>query len=226
MRRLNNARVGLKHHGTFASSSVIEEFSVATERFFIDNTSRVFGIEFAAVSLIEAVSYAAVQAHLHSAQDALEAGDMQKALDESAIGFARLLDDYEQTKRGRFGRSPFFFGKDMRFLNSFFSRLGRSESLNSPDRKLAEFVDKVTESVEAMQEAMKLVSLGLDYRRYARFQLLTPHVHRTMGSEKYMIGHTSGTYSPTADDGQFCIDFVIESALRLQEFDFTVEPLS
>ena len=78
-------------------------------------------------------------------------------------------------------------------------------------------------SIEALQEAVKILSLGLDYRRYVKFRLLTPYVIRF--GEKYKVIRTkkSSKRIPTAEDVHFCIDFIIESALTLQEFDFEVE---
>jgi len=81
----------------------------------------------------------------------------------------------------------------------------------------------VIRSIEALQEAVKFLSLGLDYRRYVKFRLLTPYVVRF--GEKYKVIGTkrSPKWIPTAEDVHFCIDFIIESALTLQEFDFEVE---
>ena len=51
---------------------------------------------------------------------------------------------------------------------------------------LGEFVDNVREAIEALQKAVKILSLGLDYKKYTRFGLLTPTVMRTVNG-KYHI---------------------------------------
>jgi len=53
MRRLNKARVALKHHGTFPSDLDIESFRASTTSFFQDNTRLVFSVTLEEVSLIE-----------------------------------------------------------------------------------------------------------------------------------------------------------------------------
>ncbi len=42
------------------------------------------------------------------------------------------------------------------------------------DKKMREFVDRMKDSAESMQEAMKILSLGLDYRRFTKLRLLAP----------------------------------------------------
>jgi hypothetical protein len=56
MRRLNKARVALKHHGTFPSNLDIESFRVSTTNFFQENTPLVFGVALDDISLIEFVN--------------------------------------------------------------------------------------------------------------------------------------------------------------------------
>ena len=143
---------------------------------------------------------------------------IEESLDKVAISFTQLIGDYESRKRGRFGRSPFFFGESLTFLSSFHMGIDRSK-----ERKLADFVDKIKESVEALQVAVKILSLGVDYRRYVKFRLLTPHLDRALAGN-YLIsrGNWGEKGVPSVEDVQFCIDFVIESAVILQEFDFNI----
>lgn len=210
--RLNDARVAFKHHGTSPSKSAIEGFRASVTNFFEENTPIVFSIKFSEISLINLVQNEDAKKSLDEAQKMLIENKIEDALDKVALAFAQLVDDYERSKRDKFGRSPFFFGSGLHFLNSFFMHL---------EGDLGRFVDKVKESIEAIQEAVKLLSLGLDYRRYARFRLLTPYVMGTI-SGKYHIQRVQrgSERPPTGEDVQFCMNFVIESALILQEFDF------
>ena len=145
----------------------------------------------------------------------LKNNKIEDSLDKVALAFAQLIDDYESRKRDEFGRSPFFFGESMSFLNSFFIGL---------EGDLGRFVDRVKESVEALQESVKILSLGLDYCRYAKFRLLTPIVLRMLGGSYHIQRiQRNSKGAPTKEDVQFCIDFIIESAIALQEFDFSLQ---
>lgn len=224
MRRLNSARVELKHHGTLPSKLAIEGFRANAINFFEENTPILFGIGLSDVSLIELVQFEDAKKNLKEAEYLLNQSKIEDALDKVALAFEQLIRDYEMRKMGEFGRSPFFFGKEMDFLRSFFWDFDQLLAGPSFTGKMEEFVDSVRESLEALQGAVKILSLGIDYRRYAKFRLLTPNISWTIGGGIHFNRVTRGTEgTPTSDDVQFCIDFVIESAITLQEFDFNLE---
>jgi hypothetical protein len=221
MRRLNKARVALKHHGTFPSDLDIEAFRSSTRSFFLDNTPLVFGVALEAVSLIEYVGAEPARRLLAQAQERSSKGDVLAALDDVAVAYAEMIRDYEDRKRSRYGTSPFFFGKSLAFHSAFFMGLNRT-GIREFD-KLGDFVDSVKESLASMQEAIKMIALGIDYRRYSKFKLLTPRVYRTVnGAWHVSRGNGGAGYQATAEDVTFCLDFVIESALALTEFDYSV----
>ncbi|MCW3985225.1 MAG: hypothetical protein NWE91_02295 [Candidatus Bathyarchaeota archaeon] len=213
-RQLNTARVGLKHSGIPPSKLALEGFRATATNFFVENTPIVFGIDFSDISLIELVQYVDAKNSLVKAQDLLEEGKIEDALDNVALAFAQLVDEYERSKKDKFGRSPFFFGERLSFLDSFFMKI---------EGDLGRFIDKIKDSVEALQEAMKLLSLDLDYRRYARFRLLTPFILKISGGYNIQRIQRGSKGLPKPEDVKFCINFVIESALVLQEFEFALE---
>jgi hypothetical protein len=155
--------------------------------------------------------------NLKSAEQNIINNQLEAALGEIAIAFKQVLNDYEERKQGRFGRSPFFFGADLTFHNSFFMGLNQNHEL----REMSGFVDKVQESIKSMQTAIKLLALGIDYRRYARYQLYVPIVHH-MASGTFRTQEKRGAHKITAskEDVQYCIDFVIETAIHLRDFDY------
>ena len=218
MRRLNKARVALKHHGTFPSQMDIESFRASATAFFKDSTPLVFGLQWDQVSLVEFVNPDAARNHLKEAEADIQSGDILAALDKIAIAFEEMIDDFESRKRDHLDRSPFYFGREMTFLSSHsMTSFGPSSG-----HGLGEFVDRVKESLESMQQAIKILALGLDYRRYSRFKLLTPTIWKL----------AFGSYSPqrwqkkeklSADDARFCYDFVVESSLVLGQSDYNVE---
>ena len=67
---------------------------------------------------------------------------------------------------------------------------------------------------------MEVICLGIDYRRYVKFQLLTPKVKKSDGTHEICRRKEVSRVAPTMEDVQFCINFVIESAITLQKFDF------
>lgn len=217
MRRLNKARVALKHHGTKPSQHDIEAFRASAANFFQDNTSIIFDVGFSSISLSEFVQPKSAKNAIESAEDELRENNLKEALVNTALAFHHMLRHYEERQSGPRGRSPFFFGKDLTFQNSF--HLGLSRRDQQGLGKLSTFVDRVTESLDAMQDAIKILALGLDYREYSVFKRLTPQVLSTVGDDvDFRLRGNPEDIS--VDDVQFCIDFVVETAIKLYEFDY------
>jgi hypothetical protein len=219
MRRLNKARVALKHQGTFPSDLDIEAFRATTVSFFQENTPLVFGLDIDEVSLLEFVNPDKSRELLKEAQALVSAGETVEALDKVAVAYAEMLEDYEDRKRKDYA-SPFDFGPSLTFHSSSFMKLSRR---TTEERKFADFVDKVRESLDAMQGAIKTLAFGIDYRKHSRFKALTPHLVRVMSGD-WHIQRRRDSEERSADDVKFCIDFVVESALALSEFDYSWSP--
>lgn len=220
MRRLNRARVSLKHHGTLPSKLDIEAFRASSTAFFKENTPIIFGVDFSQISLIELIQYEGVKNKLKNAEKLAKENKIEEALDKVALAFAELIDNYEDKIIEQYGRNPFLFGRSMTFMSSFFMGLKRAESSNV-ERKLADFVDTVKESLENIQKTVKILSLGIDYQKYAKFQLFTPQVVRTASGKYHIEKLPWGSRGiPTIEDVYFCIDFVIESAISIQKINF------
>lgn len=230
MRRLNKARVALKHNGTFPSKLDLESFRGTAANFFLDNTPLIFDLSFDEVSLIDFVQPEESRNHLKSAQDFVTEGKYREAASETALAFDKMLSDYEHRKvDGRF-RSRFDFGAPMHFMDSFFLGLNRNShsfrqdetvrKLNELEGKLAKFVDNVKISVEALQNSVKIIAFGVDYRQYSMFRAISGDVIRAVNGGYHV---SAPEVIPTKEEAQFCIDFVIEAAIALREFDHTVD---
>lgn len=212
MRNLNARRVNLKHKGLLPAKSEIEASRVNTLDFFEQNTSKQFGLEFSEISLIELVNYAEVKSLLNESQKALDNGVVEDCIEKVAYAFDELLHVYENNK-SVWSDSPFFFGKNIK--SNFVIRVD--------DKKLGDFIDNVKESIEELRKAVKITCLGIDYKEYLKFKILTPIVTRFIGGNK--LAEVMGKKKWTKENCQFCIDFVVACSLKLQEYDFDVESL-
>ena len=81
---------------------------------------------------------------------------------------------------------------------------------------------KTKESIEAMQKAIKILAFGLDYRKYIKFRLLIPEPMWFGGDDMPKV-HLSNNATIYQNDLDFCVGYLIECALKLQEFDFEIE---
>lgn len=204
--KLNEVRVALKHHGTSPSRKAIEDARINVANFLEENTKTVFGMNFLDISLIDIIQCQSAKCYLYEAKKLLKEDKKEDAIDKIAIAFDELISDYEDRKRDTWGRSLFFFGEDLTFADDGFT-----------DKK-------IVESIRSLQKVVKIISLGIDYRKYSQFKLITS---RALFGRKggYSIQRLARTIEePNEEDIEYCIDFVIESAIILKEFDFEVKP--
>jgi hypothetical protein len=89
------------------------------------------------------------------------------------------------------------------------------------DRELGEQIMFLTGAAYETQRALRVLAVGLDYRRYARFELLVPRVLRSRDGRRE-VKPTPGLQVGDAEY-QFCKQFVIETAFRLAEMDFDLD---
>lgn len=212
--KLKDRRVNLKHKGLFPSKTDIEESKFTANNLFEELCKNVYGLDAQKISLVELIENQRVKAFIKEAINSYDS-DQKKSIEKISLAFEFLLRDYESSKISRFGESPFFFGKNMAFLDSFFMKKELTGS------KMEEFVDKVKESIESMQKVVKILAFGLDYKKYIKFRLLIPESKWYIGSEIPKVS-LSQDAKISKEDFNFCINFLIECALKLQEFDFEI----
>ena len=201
------------------------------EYFFTDYTYESNKIEGNTLSLQETalvikegvtIGGKSVREHLEKSQDFLDKGNFEDSIKNSSIAFKELISTYEKSKSSWFHNSPFFFGKSLSFLSSYNIGLGRDLG-GTQGRKIDEFIDNVKDSLEDIQKAVKILSLGIDYKKYSKFKLLTPNIRKTIDGEYVLEIWRKKKW--TKNNCQFCIDFVFDCSQKLQEFDFDINEL-
>lgn len=222
MRNLNARRVNIKHKGLLPSKADIEISRVNSTDFFEQNTSTQFGIDFNEISLFSLIQYDKIRQYLEVAQKALNENRIESCIETIAIAFDELISSYEDSKSSYYGNSPFYFGKDLTFLSSFHIGIGRAWD-DKVGSRLGEFVDKVKDSLDGIQKAVKIMSFGIDYKKFVKFKLLTPTIMRTKGGKH--VEQIRGKKKWTVANCQYCIDFVLDCSLKLQEFEFDINEL-
>jgi hypothetical protein len=139
-------------------------------------------------------------------------GDYTEALALLSEAVQCLLLDYRFSKRTGATSTAYDIGRLPRF------GMHRTTWI---DPAWDEAFFALIDTVDQMQDAMRVIAMGVDYQRYARFRMLVPVVwHRSGGrrevhpQEGLQVGHK---------EYQFCKQFVIETALHLAETDFHLD---
>jgi len=222
MRRLNKSRVNLKHHGAFPSKLDIESYRVSVNNFLEEATPLVFSIDFDKISLVDFVELESAKEHLNKASEALSENQYNTTVNHCSIAFKMLLDNYEESSRDDFLRSPFSFGDnlaflDTRFLDKFsdcFEGFDERLIAEQIEYKLKEYLDQINKSLSVVRDKVDILSFDIDYPRYAFFRSITPYVDRNHEGEYIYLSEIKDV---SKQDANFCVDFVIEIAIKLQE---------
>lgn len=219
MRSVKDRRVNIKHKGLFPSKSDVEISRIGVTDFFNQNTKIQFGIEFEDISLLDLIDYDMVKLYLRKAQTALKDNDNINSLLNSAIAFRELIMQFENNKSHFYsGNQPFNFGNSSE--KSYTALIGN-------DQKTSKWFEGVNNSIDKIQEALKLISIGIDFKRYSVFKILTPFIlnksRRDIEWRYYIDEYQSKKIKSTNENCQFCIDFVLDCALKSQEFDFDIK---
>lgn len=214
--RVNKLRVDLKHHGNIPSSHAIAQSKADVTTFFTDATRMIFNVDFNSVDMVDLVAHPAINRVLHEAQTHFDAGDIIFAMGGLAVAFQELLDHYTTRRIGGFGRPPFSFGQSIPFF-----RPDKDQRGSAVTRQLT----ALTTTTRELKEALQVLSLGIDYARYAHFNVMVPGVIKYAdGSTRIAV--TDMDRATTADDYQQARLFVIESALQAARTDATFEQLN
>lgn len=216
MERLNGVRREFKHHGTPPSAEVIDSARENVGNFLEENSEILFKVRFSDISLIDLVLLEEAKTNLQQAIE-LKETDRESSIDKTVLAFHQLVDDYVDRKRDGYGRSMFDF-----------AGFSWYDSWHKLSKELADvqgaFRD-LERSVGQLNEITKMMVLGFDIRKYLRFETLTAREIERVGKEYAMRGiERKVENSITSQDIQFCIDFVIECAIILQEGDFEFRP--
>jgi hypothetical protein len=201
MMKLNTLRKNLKHHGVHPSLGDLEEMRVHVRGFLDVTAERIFGTKFSSISLIELVEPGAAREALTEAVTFLEQGDTKKAIERIAVAHMELLGlaEIEVVRPG--------------FLPHVQSPEGR------------EIVRWAEGKLMALRESVFFLHYDLDPRDFRLLKSLSPHIVRVFSGALQIRDH--GGRAPAEEEVERCLDFVVESAIRVAEYrsGFPVEEL-
>jgi hypothetical protein len=210
--RLKDIRKNIKHKGIFPSTNDVEESKFTVNALFEELCMRLFNLNQDEISLIELIKDEEVKDLLHNAIE-FYSQDVKKTIQCIAIAFDLLLRNYEGSKKTPFGQSPFYFGSDWTYFDSY---VGEGEELIG--YSLSNFIEKVKHSIGPMQIAIKIIAFGIDYKKYVKFRYLIPAPIWSLAGKPNL--HMPKEINLLKENFDFCVDFITECALKLQQFDF------
>ena len=203
--RLNKVRVNFKHHGQRIVNEEALSFASNVEAFLTEVSSDVLQLDFGSVSLVSAIGHRRTENWLHKAERFAGEGSYR----ESVMCAAKALAIYSAAMSvGRF--RPNNYGMRPRRLD--FGNDGRQLR-----RSLVEFAKWVSDDLKQVHTHIDLIMKGVNIFSYRRFQALTPSVHLSMVNTMWGGWGPGSPAKFSKEDAEFCINFVVDSALQIRD---------
>lgn len=217
---LKDRRVAIKHRCQFPSKQDIEISRINTLDFFIENTFKIFNLNFSDISLADLISSSEVRDLIISAEKKLADKDIYGSLCDSRHAFTKLFSQYENSKsQFEYWDSLLDIGKE---IGDDYKNL-----VGSDIKMGARWFEQISLTTNELRSILKYTALGVDYRKFVYFDTVAPKVFfycRKDGpgiearfEEQEYYEYRKHLRSENED---FCIGFVIDCSLKLQEFDF------
>lgn len=216
MDNLNTVRVSLKHNAIFPSRDEINRCCHDTRSFLTNSIEYFWHIDFDTISLADMIEFPNIKDYVKKAETFLSENNIYESLCNARIGFEELLSTYESDKM-QWYRSIFNVGEKI--------GTGYENIVPRKEKDKVLWFKQVTKTTNAVRDVLKISALGIDYKKYVLFCFITPSYLPTtspIGERGYYMKPTD-TMSTKPEDCRFCIDFVIDSALKLQEFQFSIK---
>lgn len=213
MRAVKDRRVSAKHKGQFPSKSDIDISRISVTDFLEQNSKIQFGIEFKDVSLLDLIKNEQVKDYLKKAQEYIQTNKFNESIIYSGIAFEELIHFYESNKRLMNYSEIFDLGEKVG--HKYEALVGRDDKCGY------RWFKEITDTTNKLRDLLKITGYGIDYRQYSVFKYLIPNYYKD-ANNNYSILPSTNYIKMTLENCQFCIDFVIESAIILQKFDFDI----
>jgi len=204
IRRLNTARVSLKHHGNLPSKFDVDNFNTSVTNFFVENTSLIFKLEFEEISLLDLIIlFKNTKESLLQATALIKKKDYINALQKITIAFEQLKSDFRKN-------SP------IKFHREHFSTTGINGSSNNMNQEIVNHINDLNSALLDIENIVLLLVMGVNYKKYIKFECITPTTYQTLNGNYHFQTGPNYEKNVNIKNVQYCFDFVLESAIILQ----------
>ena len=208
--KLNQKRVALKHKGLFPSESDIQEARYTTTNIFMELCEKCLSINYHDINLVHLLDESKTKDYLLGINSNDEC---ETTLENLSLAFSYLIRDFEESKRTEFGKSPYSF---------LIKRQPKYNKLGIDKRDpIAKYAEATNINLQSIENNLKILALGIDFNRYAKFRLYVPTASWLSGGDRFEVNFR-GDETSNNNEIEFCKNFIIECALKLQQVNFKV----
>lgn len=214
--KINKLRNALKHDFVLPSKLAVSESISTSTIFFEVNTKIVFNLMFSEISLTDLLSIGNVKEYLKKAEGNILASMFEDAMEEIAKAYDELIQTDDELLKNKWS----FWSSNYKKIWTYqipVSFEKNEKSLERLGKSLKEVGETVNINMGRIDESIKILSLGIDYRKYRKLMSLIPVVYRSANG-KVIMSKPKYEKNELANNTQFAFDFVLECALKVQDF--------
>ena len=212
LNKFKNKRVDIKHKGSFPSPQDIDEAKYTTINLFNDFCLKFYQLNYEDIDLIDILDDSRTKDCLLNIKDCTENNDI---IYNFALAFEYLLKDFESSKTISGGRSPYALTKER--------QVDASEISLDNYGPISNYIDVTNDNIAELEKNLKIFAFGINYNKYAHFKFLIPvNVHWAGNHYEPNLEFIYKPLKLNSGHIEFCKNFIIESALKLQQFDFEI----
>lgn len=210
LEKLKDRRKNLKHKGYFPSEYDIQEAKSLTINLFTELCDKVYSMKYDEINLVYLLNDSNTRDYLLQIN---KTDDDKMIITHLSLAFKYLLRDYENTKKTIHVKSPYQFLK-RKPKTSYDLKLDK-------DYRMKKFVDELKDNLLSLEENLKILAFGINFNEYVKFRTIVPDATWYLGNKEPTV-NLRGDDTINENELNFCLNFIIESALRLQQFDFEI----
>ena len=236
--KINKRRNGLKHNGIVPGKIEIQDTCSVSKYFLEENTKIIFEKDFNDISLFDLIGYDKVREFLKAGNNLFEKNKLESAATEIAKAYFHLLliDDSlnkNKIKNPWYDSTDMFVMKDYKFYAKAFEPMFVGQENALKELKTEDGYVEISEGVATLAsyynkafsfifQSLNILYLGLDYKKYNHYSSFMPVIFSyNKDDEKYTIGMPLGhPQNIIRENIAFAIEFVLEFALKIQEFKY------
>jgi len=214
LNQLNKSRVNFKHYGFNPYHDDAVKFKYDIEIFLNDSIKHFFKLDFIDISITDLIEHRRVQNYLRIAESKISSEEFQESIVYSAKSFYLLFYTIWGNRNHAKNRSDLRIqDRDITYkMSIMFENINR------------EF-NEIYGLISNQQKETELIMYGVNLNEYYKFMDIIPHVTMFGNAFRFEVVY-AGTRGadPTYEKAQFCLRFVTDVALLVQENRYVPEP--
>lgn len=154
--------------------------------------------------------------YLKNAELFIQGSYYEKAIEEIAKAYATLYQTDDELLEGKWS----FWSSNYRKINTLRipNTSGHADQFASRIAKsLREVSETVNINLGRIDESIKILSLGIDYRKYRKLMTLIPGVYKDSKGKLIIVSKPEYDKHKLPDNAQFCFDLLLECVLKVQD---------